>query len=99
MPPKKSKPAVVQSPPSSSDEAEAEADAEAVTVVRLTPEQKIFLEAYYDDYDAANTKLNRRAIAIKAATELLSHFNITDKGKSSLVRKVCLHFKPLLHAS
>ena len=56
--------------------------------IRLVPEQKIFLEAYFDDYDSANTKLNHRAIAVKAATELLAHFNITDKDKSSLLRKV-----------
>lgn len=83
MPPKKSKPAEVEPPPSSSNEAEPPVP------VRLTPEQKIFLEAYFDDYDAANTKLNRRAIAVKAATELLAHFNITDKAKSSLLRSVC----------
>ena len=82
MPPKKSNPPEVEPAPPSSNEADTPVP------IRLVPEQKIFLEAYFDDYDSANTKLNRRAIAVKAATELLAHFNITDKDKSSLLRKV-----------
>ena len=92
MPPKKSRaipnnpePPANESPSSSEDE-----DEQAITV-RLTPEQKIFLESYFDDYEAATTKLDRRAISVKAATELLTHFNITDKGKSKVIRKVCAH--------
>ena len=83
MPPKTSKPGDVDSPSSSVNEAETP------TTVRLTPEQKVFLETYFDDYDAANTKITRRAVAVKAATQLLAHFNITDKDKSSLIRNVC----------
>lgn len=86
MPPKASQPAQVESPSSVNE-------AEAPTVVRLTPEQKVFLETYFDDYDAANTKITRRAVAVKAATQLLAHFNITDKQKSSLIRNVCCFYK------
>ena len=68
MPPKKSRaipndpePPANESPSSSEDK-----DEQAITV-RLTPEQKIFLESYFDDYEAATTKLDCRAIAVKAA--------------------------------
>ena len=87
MPPKASQPREVESPSPPPNEDEAP------TAVRLTPEQKVFLETYFDDYDAASTKLTRRAVAVKAATQLLAHFNITDKGKSSLIRNVRLFYQ------
>ncbi|KAK7680046.1 hypothetical protein QCA50_016992 [Cerrena zonata] len=54
----------------------------------LTPEQKVFLQAYFVEYIDAAKPIPRNAVAIKATLALARELEVTAKDDIAQLRKV-----------